>query len=90
MFWFRWTPDRLAVLIQRLLRALSPTTALSHMLPVVCLVVYLSLSRLLILPFSMIVQLECRCTKPVAVGEELCLSYIPIDQPSKLRRAQLR
>ncbi|CBJ49061.1 conserved unknown protein [Ectocarpus siliculosus] len=35
-------------------------------------------------------QLEIRCTKPVATGEELCLSYIPIDQPSTVRRAQLR
>ncbi|CAM9175445.1 unnamed protein product [Ectocarpus sp. 12 AP-2014] len=35
-------------------------------------------------------QLEIRCSKPVAAGEELCLSYIPIDQPSTLRRAQLR
>jgi len=35
-------------------------------------------------------QLEIRCTKPVAAGEELCFSYIPIDQPSGLRQAQLR
>ena len=35
-------------------------------------------------------QLELRCTKPVAVGEELCFSYIPIDQPSTLRQEQLR
>lgn len=35
-------------------------------------------------------QLELRCTKPVAAGEHLCFSYIPIDQPSALRREQLR
>ena len=35
-------------------------------------------------------QLEIRCTKSVAAGEELCFSYIPIDQPSAVRQAQLR
>ncbi|CAN0265831.1 unnamed protein product, partial [Laminaria digitata] len=35
-------------------------------------------------------MLELRCTKPVAAGEQLCFSYIPIDQPSALRREQLR
>eukprot|EP00903_Cladosiphon_okamuranus_P012967 g12103.t1 len=35
-------------------------------------------------------KLEIRCTKPVPAGEELCFSYIPVDQPSAVRRAQLR
>ncbi|CAM9092145.1 unnamed protein product [Hapterophycus canaliculatus] len=35
-------------------------------------------------------KLEIRCTKPVDKGEELCFSYIHIDQPSAVRQAQLR
>ncbi|CAM9545159.1 unnamed protein product [Scytosiphon promiscuus] len=35
-------------------------------------------------------KLEIRCTKFVGEGEELCFSYIHIDEPSAIRQEQLR
>ncbi|CAM9459570.1 unnamed protein product [Choristocarpus tenellus] len=35
-------------------------------------------------------KLEIRCSKAVSPGEELCLSYIPLDQSTPSRQAQLR